>query len=166
MHTPYEITTAQSFCHCFTCYTRVMRQFVHSRVCSPMLYIRCVLFDVFCSLSLVCHSALRHWLSLARFENLHTILPHAVYSPHFLHRLHQLMLNFGVWHLLRVQKFHHEPPIWITTPVDYPYLLGECPLDGTAHFCHVAWRCRLTNMENSITMLISWTSLLWTLHAL
>lgn len=84
MHTSYEMLTAQSFWTLFH-----ITDSSHVLVCSQSLFSSitrsaCILF---LAVLAVCHSTLRHQLSLTQFETLHALLPHAIDSSHCLHRL-------------------------------------------------------------------------------
>lgn len=59
-----------------------------------------------------------------------------------------------------------ETSVWARAPGYPPCVNDGCRLGGAVHCCYMAWRCQLTSLENSSTMPISPTSLLWTLHAL
>lgn len=149
VHTPSEIPTAHLFWTLFhvtdSSYVPVCSQ---SPVFSPMSHARRAFWSLPNLLSFICHSTLRHWLSLTQFEILHANLPHTIASSHCIHGLPPIGDEFPQLaplsrsELSIKRKQQLESPVWTSAPVSPPSLVDGCRPADAALCCHLAWPCQ------------------------
>lgn len=107
----------------------------------------------------VYHSTLRHWLSLARVEIVHTRCRILAASPWTFTAGHRFRQLAPVSRSLIVLQ--QEPSDWTSLPINSKSLTDRFCLDCAVKSSHLTWRCQRTKMENSAPLPLFWHYFYW-----